>query len=79
MPTIVINSVPMAKLRLRSTRRSTSGCSMRSSQTMKTIIDASEMPEAQQIHAALNQSSCWPRSRMICSVASQRAMTPKPM
>ena len=37
---------------------------MRSSQTMNAIIEISEMTVAQQIHAALNQSSCWPRSRI---------------
>ena len=77
-PATTIRDVPTAKLRLRKTRRSTSGRGTRISQQTKNAIETTDMPEPQQIQAALNQSSSWPRSRTICSEASQMAMAAKP-
>ena len=42
-------------------------------------LHTTEIADAQHSQLALNQSSCWPRSRMTCRVPSQRARAPKPI
>ena len=71
-------SVPVAKLRLRSTCNCTIGSRERSSRSMKATNAAIETQRSQRIQVAPNQSASWPLSSTSCSEPSQTAISPKP-
>ena len=71
-------SVPVAKLRLRSTCSCTIGSRERSSRIRKLTNAAIESSAVQRIHTAPNQSDSWPLSSTSCSEPSHNANSAKP-
>ncbi len=78
-PSITIENIAVAKLRLFNSFNSTIGCGCLHSHQTHTIkmIDAMMVPPRTQCDA--NQSSSCPLSSTICSVPTPRATSPSPV
>ena len=77
-PSMVISTVPTAKLRSRRTEKFTIGSSVTISRTMKDTIAITDTTASVRIRGEENQSSSWPLSSMICIAPSHNDMNPNP-